>query len=244
MGVVHVDHGAVLRAGRRDPVEWGDVAVHREDPVGDHEDPSVARRMFLGGGEAAFEVARVRVFVDGPLGPGEADPVDDAAVIEFVRDDEVPLADELGDQTGVRREPGLVNEGSLGALEAGEPALELDVKVHRARDRADRAGPDPVGIDRTAGGLLELGVVAESEIIVGTEHQDPLSVDVAPGGARALKDPKTPVQLSVDELSVLDSEEGGGVAHVTTSVRGRPSRPASTRSAALPAAGRGSALDV
>ncbi len=155
MGVVDVDHRPVLPRQRGDPVEGRDVSVHREDAVRDHEDPSVGRGVLFGGRKDLPEVLDVGVVVDGPLRARKTDAVDDAPVVELVADDEVPLADELGDEARIRREAALVDERRLGMLELCEAVLELDVEVHVPGDWTDRTGADAVGLHGPRRRVLE-----------------------------------------------------------------------------------------
>ena len=65
--------------------------------------------------------------------------VDDAGVIELVRDDHVVLGKHGGDRAGIRGKAALKDDDGFDVLERGEPPLELHVDFHGARNGAHRA---------------------------------------------------------------------------------------------------------
>ena len=82
-------HERIVSLGElTDLVEPGQVAVHREDPVGRDQAATRSRGLL----EARRELVHVAVCVAKPLGLAEANPIDDRGVIELVRDDGVLLA--------------------------------------------------------------------------------------------------------------------------------------------------------
>src|SRR5258708_11750412 len=88
------------------------------------------------------------VLVDGAIRLREPDAVDDAAVVELVRNDDIALSRELRDEARVRGVAGLEDERRFGALERGEPPPELRVEIHRPCDRPYPAPACPVGSAR------------------------------------------------------------------------------------------------
>ena len=76
------------------------------------------------------------------VGAAQPRAVDDARVIQLVRDDHVLFRQDRRDRAGVRREAALKDDDGFRLLERGEPALELHVDRHRAGDRADRSRAD------------------------------------------------------------------------------------------------------
>src|SRR4029078_5187442 len=89
----------------------------------------------------------------------EAHPDDDRRVIEAVADDEIRLAGDGRDHTGVGREPGLERQYRRGALELGELRLEGLVHRHRPGDGPDRTRPDPEVADGGEGRVAESRMV-------------------------------------------------------------------------------------
>ncbi len=92
--------------------------------------PSAAARA-----RTAAQGGHVPVRVDLAARPREPHAVDDRGVVEGVRDEQVRLAGNDGQDAGVGREARLEDEGSLDALEGGQVVLELFVEGHRAGDR-------------------------------------------------------------------------------------------------------------
>jgi hypothetical protein len=160
VGVININHSTVRLADFDDLVEGGNVAVHAEHAVGYDEDAVVGGFVFFGFVEDAAEVGDIGVFEDGAFGAGEADAIDDGAVVEFVADDEVAFAGELGDEAGVGGKAGLVDKAGFGTFELGEAFFKFYVKVHVARDWADATATNTVSFDGVDGGLFEFGVVA------------------------------------------------------------------------------------
>ena len=91
-GVRLVDHepGAVLAAELGGGRQVHDVAIHREDGVGDHEDRVV---LALRLGKMLLQVAHVVVAIRLPLRPGQQASVHDRRVVELVHEDEVSRAE-------------------------------------------------------------------------------------------------------------------------------------------------------
>ena len=79
--------------------------------------------------------------------------------------------------------------------------------------RPDGTGAHAMGVYRPLGQLLHVRVVAKAEVVVRAEHQHPLPVHIAPGGAGALQLGYPPVQGLVDQGLILFLEERGGVSH-------------------------------
>ena len=138
VGVVDHQHRAVAARELAQPAELRDVAVHREEAVGDDQ-AAVAGQP----AEAPGEVLEVAVAVDERLGPGEAAAVDDARVIELVGEDDVAAAGEGGDDAGVGEVARSEQQRRLGPVEVGEVPLELVVGLPCCR-RSSRDAPAPV----------------------------------------------------------------------------------------------------
>ena len=125
------DHDRVVLAGERDDLgQPRQVALHREDAVGDHE-LALAR---LAGRELPPERLQVGVRVDRLAGGlGEPDRVDDRGVVERVREDHRALVGERGDERLVRVPARDVGQRRLAARQVGERALQLRRAVRTCR---------------------------------------------------------------------------------------------------------------
>ena len=125
-----VDHEPAAVAARQlgELRQGRDVAVHREDAVGDDHRGAPARAA-----QAPLEVLDVGVAVDEGVGLRQAAAVDDARVVQLVGGDQLALAGERRDRPRVRQVAGAEEEG-------GGPALELGEAGARAR-RAASSSP-------------------------------------------------------------------------------------------------------
>src|SRR5262249_37796664 len=71
-------------------------------------------------------------------------------------------------------------ERRLYALEPRELLLQLRVEPRRPGNSPDGGRTDPEALDRVARRLAQLGMVGESEVVVGAEVQDLATVDRDP----------------------------------------------------------------
>ena len=179
-------------ASARQLGDAAEIAVHREDAVGD-QDLLLRRRQVLHDLARRIDVL-VREDLDRRL--AQAAAVDDAGVIQLVGDDHVVLGEHRGDGAGVGGEAALKDDDGFDVLELGEPPLELHVHFHGSRDGAHRAGADAELLDRVERGLLQLRMRRQAEIVVRRQIDDRL---VIVGGVRfglAFED----AQLSIQSL--------------------------------------------
>ena len=155
------------------------------------------------------EVLDVAVAVDEGLGAREAAAVDDAGVVQLVGEDDLAAAGQGGDRAGVGEVAGAEEERRLVALEAGEPLLQLPVRLHVARDQPRGAGAGPPAQRRLGGGLAHLGAIGEAEVVVRAEEEDRAAVERDARPLRSLDQSQLPVEPPLAELL----EPLGDVAH-------------------------------
>ena len=165
-----ITRGAVLLGQVADLRQRRDGAVHREDAVG-HDQPEAAGLRLH---ELRLEVGHVGVRVDEALRLAQAHPVDDRGVVELVGDDRVVGAEERLEDAAVRVEAGGVEDRVLHPEEGGDPLLELEVQRLRAADEAHARHPVAPLVERAVGGLQQLGVARQAEVVVGAEVEDRL----------------------------------------------------------------------
>jgi hypothetical protein len=84
-----------------------------------------------------------------------------------------------------------------------------------------------MGVDRFLRGLLQLGVVREVQVVVGTKHEHLSAIDYAVRRTVALERPKLPVQTGRFESQVLFAKEG---KFVFWHIQNDPSRTSSENS--------------
>ena len=220
MGVVDHHDGAVFFGESGELVDGADVAIHRKDAVGDEE---FAARLVLDFAEQLFGVGDVFVAEDFDLRAGEAGAVDDGGVIELVGDDEVFFAEDSGDGAGVGGESALEDDAGFDILEAGDFLLQLHVDFHGSGDGANGAGADTVVADGLDGGFTQFGVIAEAEIVVGGEIDDPAAVVGADRGLDVVEDAQAKMGALLPKLVELGGEVlelgafGEGSGHGRTS---------------------------
>ena len=130
-------------------------------------------------------------------------PVDDAGVVLLVQVDGVPLAHETGDGAQVHLEAGRERDGGLLTHELGQPLFELHVEVERSVQEAAARATGPVAPDRVDRGLLDAGVVGQTEIVVGTHHHQTPARDDDLGILGGFDDPEKGVVAGLANASGL-----------------------------------------
>jgi len=179
VGVVNHHDGAVFFGEIAESRQGADVAVHREDAVGDEQ---LFAGLVLHAAELGFGVGDVLVLEDQDFGAREAGSVDDGGVVELVGDDEVIFAEDRGNGAGVGSESGLEDHAGFDVFEASDFFFQLHVDLHGAGDRSHRTGADTVLASSFQSHFPQLGMRGEAEIIVGGEIDDFLAVEAADGG--------------------------------------------------------------
>ena len=161
-----IDDRVVLARELDDLRELREIALHREDAVGDDQLARVARSSR----ERVAQRLHVRVRVDDlRRRPREPDRVDDARVVELVGEDHRRLVGEARDARLVRVPARDVGERRLGAGEVGERALELEVRLEGPADEAHRRRPGAVALEPLDPRAHDLGVPGEAEVVVRGE---------------------------------------------------------------------------
>ncbi len=191
MRIVHEDHRVVLFAEGHDLVQLREVAVHREDAVGDHEAKALVSVL----DELLLEVAHVRVLVRVLHRLAEAHAVHDRGVDEPVGDHDVLVGEDRLEDPGVRVEAGREQERVFRPEELRQAVLQLAVDVLRAADEADRRHAVPAAVEPGMRGREHVGVRGEAEVVVRAEVQDFLGrsargeLDLDLGPLRRVDDP-------------------------------------------------------
>ena len=193
--LVDGDANVVVVGELGDLLERRDVAVHREDRLGDDE-----RRSRPGLLQAPLEVVHVVVAVDEDLSARQPAAVDDRGVVELVREDDLARARKRADDAQVREVPGAEQERGLSALERGELLLEPAVDGHRAGHEARRARAHAPAHRGVGGGLLHARVVGEAEVVVRAQQRDRPAVEDDVRALRTAHEARAPVQAETFEL--------------------------------------------
>ena len=167
VAVVDMDQRAVALGEVADPVERGDIAVHREDAVG--RDQLEARAGGVGRLQLRLEIGHVGIPVAVALRLAEPDAVDDRGVVELVRDDRVLGAEQGLEQAAIGVEAGGIEDRVLHPEPGGELVLELLVDRLGAADEADRGHAVAPALEPRLRRRLDALVLGEAEIIVGAQ---------------------------------------------------------------------------
>ena len=166
--VVHHHHRVILIRQVADPVEFGKIAVHREDAVG--RDQTMPRRCGLL--QFRLQIVHVAVAIAKALRLAEPDAVDDAGMIQLVGDDGVLRIQQRFEEPAVGVEAGAVEDGVFRAEKRAEPFFKLLVKGLRAANKAyagQTVAPLPQGLP---GCLNHRGMIGQAQIIVRAEVQN------------------------------------------------------------------------
>ena len=170
--VVDGEHGVVFPGELDEIGQLRDVALHREDAVGEDQlAPGFAR-----GAQRVLEVRHVGMLVDRGLALrdrlGEPNRIDDGRVVQLVGDDDVRLAQDGRAEALVGVPAADVRERRLAADESRERVLELAMHGERPADEAHRRGAGAPVIERVLAGLHDFGDGTEAEVVVGGEDDD------------------------------------------------------------------------
>ncbi|KEG05665.1 hypothetical protein DQ04_19521000 [Trypanosoma grayi] len=109
-----------------------------------------------------------------PLRLAETHAINDARVVQRIRDDGVLLIQQRLKNAGVRIEAARVQDGILGSKEVRHGLLQLLVDVGGAADETHRRQPVAVCVQRIFCCLNDLWVPGKAKVVVGTEVQQGL----------------------------------------------------------------------
>ena len=182
--VAIVDHRqrAVALGEITDGGEVGDIAVHREDAVGD--DQLEARARGVGLLEARFELVHVGIGVAVAARLAQPDAVDDRGVVQRVGDDGVLSVEQRLEDAAVGVEARGEQDCVVLAEMRGDGLLEFAMQGLRAADEAHRRHAEAEVVKRALGRRNDFRMIGETEIIVGAEI-DHLALAALPGDANA-----------------------------------------------------------
>ena len=109
----------------------------------------------------------------------QARAVNDAGVVQLVRENEVLFAENRAHRAGVGGKPALEDDARLDILEARDLLLKLHVDAHRAGDGSHCARTHAVFARRLQCRLDQLWMVRQPEVIVAGQIDHMLAVVVA-----------------------------------------------------------------
>ena len=139
-------------------------------------DEQLMARFVLNFTQEFFGVGDILMSENFYFGAGEARAVNDAGMVELVGQNEIFFAEDAGDSAGIGGEAGLKDDAGFDTLEARDLFLEFHMDMHGACNGSDGSGAYTIFFCGGNGSFLELGMVAEAEVIVGREIDDALAV--------------------------------------------------------------------
>ena len=165
MGIVH-HNGRVVAIGQfADLRQSGEVTIHGEHAIGGNQ--SIAAT--LSGLQLLFEVGHIIIAVAITLSLAQPDAVDDAGMVELIRDDGVLFREQCFEQTAVGIEARAVEDGVIGTEETADPLFQGVVDRLCAADEADGGHTVTPAIECFAGSLHDGRVISQPQIIIGTK---------------------------------------------------------------------------
>ena len=162
-------------------VKRSHVAIHAEDPIGDDDGAPVLRQVFL---DDRLQRGHIAVFVGDDLRAGEPAAIDDAGMVQPVREDGILLADQRRDGGQVGGETALEGDGRLHALEGRQAFFQFEVQAGRPGDGADCRRADAHLIRGFFGGCHDLRVVCQPQVVVRAEVEHLFPIHHQPGALR------------------------------------------------------------
>ena len=172
MGMAIIDHGqrVIGLRQRHDLVEPSDIAIHREDAIGDDQDVprAIGPRLF----QLDFQVGHVGIGIAIAFRLAQPHAIDDRGVIERVGNDRILGAQQRLEYAAIGVKRRRIENGILTAGEIGDLRFKLFVDVLGAADEAHRGETEPVRVERVFRGLDQLGPIGEAEIVIGAEIDD------------------------------------------------------------------------
>ena len=131
--IIHHHQGVVAVGQRADHREVGNVAIHRENAVrGNQFEPRA-----FGFHELSLQVFHVVVQVAKPLRFAQADPVNDAGMIQFIGDDGVFGSEQCLEEASIGIETGAIENRIFRSQELAEFRFELFVDALGAADESN-----------------------------------------------------------------------------------------------------------
>ncbi len=122
--------------------------------------------------QTSFEVGHVVVLVPQALSLAKADAVDDRGVVELVGDDRVVSPQDGLEEAPVGVPARRVENCVFHAQELGDCPFEHFVRFLRATDESDRSHAITPVVERLMGRPHDLGMIRETEIVIGAHVQD------------------------------------------------------------------------
>ena len=147
-----------------------------------------------------IEFSRVVVREGAVNRAAQAGAVDEACVAEAIEEDDIILAGQRLQGADARGRAAAEGEGGFGAFEGREFFLQFGVRSLRAGDQAGGTRARAVIAGRADGGLDDIAVRGESEIIIGGEVVQRFACDRHGGARRRIGYAQRPPQAAAFQV--------------------------------------------
>ena len=145
-----------------------DAAVHGKHAVRGDEPRAAVLRIL----QVLFELGEIAIRVTQAPRFAEPDAVDDAGVIERIRDDGVLFTEHGFEQSAVGIPARRIQDGVFGAEEARQRRFELLVHGLRAADEAHRRHAVAVAVDGAVCCLADRWMTGQPQVVVSAKIYD------------------------------------------------------------------------
>ena len=173
VGIVQQQQGVVAFAQRQQGRHIGNIAIHAEDRIADNQ---------LARCRAAFKLPRqvgqvvVRVAVN--LGAGESGAINQAGVVQRIREHRVAFAHQGRHDADVGGVTGIKVKCARQTNKIGQCVLQCSVCAAVAAHQRRGAGANAVSTRAVAGGLHQCRMAGQPKVVVAAKTQHALPVDL------------------------------------------------------------------
>ena len=167
MAFVHHHERIVLLCQVTNLVHRSDIAVHGEDTVC-HDN---AEALFLGSLQLALQICHICICIAIALGLAQTHTIDDAGMIQGIRNDSILLGQQGLEDTAIGIEASSIEDGVLRVEETADGSFQFLVNILSSADEAHTGHTIAAAIHHPFGALDKAGIVTQTKIVVGTEVQ-------------------------------------------------------------------------
>jgi hypothetical protein len=172
VGLIYYEQGVMTPCEFSQTRERGDVTVHAEHGLAD-DDPLAGGSALL---EQGFQVIKIVVAVAGTVGAAEPDAVNNAGVVQLVREYLVARLADGRQHPKVGQEPTAKYQGRFRSHHARQIGFQFLGDLQVAGKQPGRRRTRTVLADGGRGGLFEPRIRRQTEVVVRGEIQDCLAV--------------------------------------------------------------------
>ena len=172
MALIKEDESTVALGELVDLIKRSDVTVHGEDTISD-DDSEAAVLSIL---ELLLENLHVHVLVPHSARFAKSDSINDTCVVELVRDDSILWGEAGLEEASVGVEATWVQNRIIKLVEVRDATLEILMDVLGTANEPYRGHAETVSSQSVFGGLDDSRMVRESQVVIGTEVEDALTV--------------------------------------------------------------------